>query len=338
LLPGFSPDSSLLATGCGDGAIRVYNSGTGRMVYNLNPPKGGDSDMPTTAVRFRPTMTHSKTRNVLLAVNADGTASHWHITSGKCLHTIKEEDNQLFCVDYRPDGSVFATAGKDYCVRIYDEATKTLSTTLMGGRTADNPGHSNRVFSLKFKPDDPNLLISAGWDNTVQIWDLRIETSVKSIFGPHICGDAADICGDRILTGSWRPADQLEVWDFGTGKLLESIPWCPDANALGSPEPCMLYAAKFSNTGGGRLIGAGGSGANEAKLFDRKFSNKLVGTVQGMTRGVFSLDFSHDDTKVAVAGGDAAIRILNIQSCEAAALVDNAANTQAAAAASAATE
>ena len=67
---GFSPDSSLLAAGCGDGAIRVYNSGTGRMVYNLNPPKGGDSDMPTTAIRFRPTMTHSKTRNVLLAFAA----------------------------------------------------------------------------------------------------------------------------------------------------------------------------------------------------------------------------------------------------------------------------
>jgi WD40 repeat protein len=269
---------------------------------------------------------------VLLAVNADGTASHWHMTSGKCLHTITEEDNQLFCVDYRPDGAVFATAGKDYCVRIYDEATKTLSTTLMGGRTADNPGHSNRVFSLKFKPDDPNLLISAGWDNTVQIWDLRIETSVKSIFGPHICGDAADICGDKILTGSWRPADQLEVWDFNTGKLLESIPWRGSADtSLGAPDPCMLYAAKFSNTGGGRLIGAGGSGANEAKVFDRKFGNKLVGTVQGMTRGVFSLDFAHDDSKVAVAGGDAAIRILNVVGCESAPVDINVGNFEVAA-------
>ena len=69
-------------------------------------------------------------------------------------------------------------------------------------------------------------------------------------------------------------------------------------------------------------------------MFDRKFANKLVGTVQGMTRGVFSLDFSHDDTKLAVAGGDAAIRLLNIQSCEATTLMDNAAHTQAAAAAS----
>lgn len=35
------------------------------------------------------------------------------------------------------------------------------------------PGHSNRVFSVKFDKDDENLLVSGGWDNTIQIWDLR---------------------------------------------------------------------------------------------------------------------------------------------------------------------
>ena len=34
-------------------------------------------------------------------------------------------------------------------------------------------GHSNRVFSLKFVAEDPNLLVSGGWDNTVQVWDVR---------------------------------------------------------------------------------------------------------------------------------------------------------------------
>jgi hypothetical protein len=31
------------------------------------------------------------------------------------------------------------------------------------------PGHSNRVFSLKFLHDVPNVLLSGGWDNTVQV-------------------------------------------------------------------------------------------------------------------------------------------------------------------------
>ena len=65
--------------------------------------------------------------------DADGSAQHWHITSGKCLHTINDPDNQLFCVDYRPDGALFATAGKDRSVRVYDEATKSLVTRMSGG-------------------------------------------------------------------------------------------------------------------------------------------------------------------------------------------------------------
>jgi len=28
----------------------------------------------------------------------------------------------------------------------------------------NSPGHSNRVFSIKFLNDDPNVFLSAGWD------------------------------------------------------------------------------------------------------------------------------------------------------------------------------
>lgn len=49
--------------------------------------------------------------------DADGSIQHWHITSGKCLHTISNEKNQLYALDYRLDGTQFAVAGRDYAVR-----------------------------------------------------------------------------------------------------------------------------------------------------------------------------------------------------------------------------
>lgn len=169
-------------------------------------------------------------------------------------------------------------------------------------------GHSNRIFAAKYVPDDENLIISGGWDNTVQIWDIRTGYSVRSFYGPHICGDSLDIVGNEVLTGSWRPDKQLEVWDFGTGNKIQDIPWHVTPN---QPH-CMLYAAQFSKEGKTRFIAAGGSGSNEAKVFDHLSNNAVVGTIAGLSRGVFAVDFSPEGEKVAIAGGDASIRILDI--------------------------
>eukprot|EP00924_Labyrinthula_sp_SR-Ha-C_P013881 maker-scaffold_5-augustus-gene-16.14-mRNA-1 protein AED:0.13 eAED:0.18 QI:0/0/0/1/0/0.33/3/0/575 len=174
--------------------------------------------------------------------------------------------NQVFCIDYRFDGKLFASAGKDKIVRVYDEATKQLVNKMETGTERVTPGHSNRVFSLKFNPDDPNTLISGGWDNTVQIWDLRVSRAVRSIFGPHICGDSVDLFNGTILTGSWRPDNQLQLWDFISGELIEEIDWHQSPVRTGNS--AMLYCAEFSK-GNGRYIAAGGSGTNEAKVFDR---------------------------------------------------------------------
>ena len=150
----FSPDGKFLAAGCGDGAVRVFNAETGRQAYSLNTKKGADTlagGLPTTGLRFRPITAMSKTKNVMLVANSDGSVGHWHMTSGKCLHTVATPDNQLYAVDYRPDGAMFATAGKDKKVRVYDEATKTLVSEMGGGYTESTSGHSNRVFSLKVR-------------------------------------------------------------------------------------------------------------------------------------------------------------------------------------------
>lgn len=148
----------------------------------------------------------------------------------------------------------------------------------------------------------------------MHIWDTREGCSVRQLHGPHICGDALDIKGNEILTGSWRQHDQLELWDFGSGERITEIPWNAGQSHFDSrhDRSCDLYAAQFSKDSRGRFIVAGGSGVNEAKVFDHGANNALVGTVTGLEKGVFSVDFSPDREKVAIAGGDACIRILDV--------------------------
>ena len=74
-------------------------------------------------------------------------------------------------MDYSPNGSLLATAGKDRYIRLYDEQTKSLVMKLKEKK--ELPGHSNRIFCTKFNPADPNMIVSGGWDNTIQIYDIR---------------------------------------------------------------------------------------------------------------------------------------------------------------------
>lgn len=118
-----------------------------------------------------------------------------------------------------------ATAGKDKYIRLYDEQTKSI--VLKMKENGDMPGHSNRIFCVRFDPLNSNMLASGGWDNTVQIYDIRKKGTTGSIYGPHVCGDAIDYYNDgfTLLTGSYRQENVLELWDLRKMKKFRDIAW-----------------------------------------------------------------------------------------------------------------
>ena len=95
------------------------------------------------------------------------------------------------------------------------------------GIDKEHPGHSNRIFCVKYNKVDPNMIVSGGWDNTVQKYDTRYRMPVQSIYGPHICGDCIEIRNDgyTMMTGSYRMEDVMEVWDLRKLQRMRKIPW-----------------------------------------------------------------------------------------------------------------
>ena len=72
-------------------------------------------------------------------------------------------------LDYNPNGTAFATAGKDNIIRVYDEESKKVKNELHAIKW-HKQGHNNRIFSVKFKKDEPDLLVSGGWDQNVAVY------------------------------------------------------------------------------------------------------------------------------------------------------------------------
>ena len=72
------------------------------------------------------------------------------------------------------------------------------------------------------------FLISFLFSFLNQWWDTRISNkhSIKKISGPHICGESLDIEPNsmQMVVASWRKQKNLQVFDFGSGKEMKSIP------------------------------------------------------------------------------------------------------------------
>ena len=175
------------------------------------------------------------------------------------------------------------------------------------------PGHSMRTYSVSFDKSNPNIVLTGGWDERTVIWDLREETPIRSMFGTYICGDSIDLFDDIVLTASYREEDQLQQWDFGTGKLIKTIKWNEKGSFKASDDPCQLYCCSYSK-GDGSLILAGGATANEAKLFDRNELETQIATVYDVSREINSCDFANHGGWFCLSGGDGYLRVyfLNI--------------------------
>lgn len=150
---------------------------------------------------------------MILCAYSDGVIQEFVSPVGKLVSTVVEEGNQTFVLDIDPIEERFSTGGHDYRVRVYDLETKDLIVKMIPVDSKE-PGHAQRIFGLKYKPDDPNCVVSGGWDKTLQIHDIRKGGPVGYIFGPDLCSNAIDIYGNLIVTGSYRGKNPLQLWDI----------------------------------------------------------------------------------------------------------------------------
>ncbi|MGI8334493.1 protein kinase domain-containing protein [Actinomadura scrupuli] len=147
----FSPDGRLLASGGGDGHVKIWNPVTRRLVtsFAAHPYR-------VFSVAFSPDGT-------LLASGGIGDDVRlWDPATGRPGGRLHGHTRPVTSVVFSPDGTRLASCGWDGTVRLWDPYAVAAGGTLLG--------HTDDVMALAFSPDGA-LLASAGEDGTVRLWD-----------------------------------------------------------------------------------------------------------------------------------------------------------------------
>jgi len=272
-------DGSHAAIGLGSGSFALYNSQNEEWKKIRRVRTDPTVSLPLLAMKFYPCKSH----NAIYTGGSDGTIKVFNLdTFSHSERTVVEKNNQITSLDFSNDGLYFATGGKDCSLRVYHTDNLNLSRLYSGADELDlegsghdlsiASGHSKKIFVIKFHPEDRNVFLSASWDRTVKIWDLRTEYAVRTINGPYVCGDGVDLFQGKIVSASWKAQDALQLWDYGSGKLISTLNW-PTTNRRGE----YLYCARFWDNS---HVVAGGSGTNDLKMINIT-SNEVAGEISG---------------------------------------------------------
>jgi WD40 repeat protein len=261
----------LLASGCEDSTIRVWNSSY-TQVWTTNTAQASN----VTAVAFSPNGA------TLASGSLDQTIKLWSTNGWSCLRTLTGHTAGVTAVSFSPDGNTLASGGCDGSVKLWELTGGTCVATIAA--------HADAVTSVAFSPDGTRLA-SGGKDNCVKIWSTAGGTLLQNL-GDHADAiKAVAVSPDGTLCATASNDRTIQVHRLADGLLLRTLPGhtgCVSAIAF-APDSAVLAS------GGGPL--------DPTIKLCRLNDGMVLRTIPATTNGVMALAFSPDGLTLASGGG-----------------------------------
>lgn len=214
----FSPSGDLLAGGCWDGTLHLWDVVTGKHVQTL----GGEMGY-VIGVCFSPdgsTLASSDRTKIRL----------WDVGSEKRPRTFARTTYFFTCLSFSPDGKMLAAGSSNKAVYLWDVASGELLHTL--------ETHSDAVRDIAFSPDGKTL-VSSGYTSvretyngyvdrskySIQLWETATGKHLQTFIGKEgeEAANSVAFSPDGKTLASGGLGIRFSLWDIATGQHLRTI-------------------------------------------------------------------------------------------------------------------
>nr|BFE85412.1 hypothetical protein GCM10020093_080130 [Planobispora longispora] len=220
-----SADGRMVAAGCWDGRIRLWEVPSGDSLGELR-----DREFYVEGVALSP-----DGRTLISVGGVRDTETHvWDVASRRRKRVPKSVIGSVFA-GFSPDGARFVTGSGYEWVRVW----KTSGYSQVGASMR----HKELVKNAAFSPDG-RLLASAGWDNTVRLWRVSDGSAVGGPLTGHkdLVNAVVFLDGGKTLASAGYDK-VVRVWDVasrkpagetfkGAGTTVNTMAASPDGTLL----------------------------------------------------------------------------------------------------------
>ncbi|EAW06538.1 WD40 repeat domain-containing protein [Aspergillus clavatus NRRL 1] len=200
----FSPDATMIASGGADGAVKVWDSRSGKLIHTFEGHLAGIS-----------TISWGPDGTTIASGSDDKTIRLWNVLTGKA-HPIPfvGHHNYVYQIAFSPKGNILVSGSYDEAVFLWDVRTASVMRSL--------PAHSDPVGGIDVVWDG-TLIASCATDGLIRIWDTATGQCLRTLVhedNPPVTAVKFSPNGKFVL--AWSLDDCVRLWNYVEGRCIKT--------------------------------------------------------------------------------------------------------------------